>query len=181
MFYTLIIQILTLAISELGDKTQLVLLALSAKGHHKGRLVLAAFLGFVVSDGLAVLLGSTVLSQIPVFWVHVFAGLLFIFFGIQILREKPGNIHSMKEPHFFSLVGVFIISEMGDKSQLVTAALSGLYAPFQVFVAMILTLTLISVASVYAGKLLKQWVRTDWPHYGSGIMFLLVGIWMIIT
>lgn len=78
---------LLIFLAELGDKTQLAMVALAARGE----ALLAVFLGGTAALWLVALLGivfgRTLLTRIPAQVVHRSAALLFAFFGLLALAE----------------------------------------------------------------------------------------------
>jgi Ca2+/H+ antiporter, TMEM165/GDT1 family len=75
-------------LAELGDKTQLATLSLSASGHSR----LAVFLGsagaLVLTSALAVLAGAALARAVPAVWIQRAAGLGFIVMGLLFLASK---------------------------------------------------------------------------------------------
>ena len=73
-------------LAELGDKTQLVAMARSASG---GRMTVffAASSALVCSTLVAVLFGSALTRVVPVAYIKLASGALFIVFGVLILKN----------------------------------------------------------------------------------------------
>ncbi|MDD1723335.1 MAG: TMEM165/GDT1 family protein, partial [Methanothrix sp.] len=84
----ILIPLLAVGLAEMGDKTQLSILLLSSRTQEYARLVLGVMLAFLLADGLAILVGSYIDAVVPVTTVKVLSGLVFILFGILILKEK---------------------------------------------------------------------------------------------
>ena len=58
MFQDFFIPFLTIGLAEFGDKTQLAILGLSTKTKKHLSLILGVVLAFILTDGLAVILGD---------------------------------------------------------------------------------------------------------------------------
>ena len=58
MISDILLPFITIALAELGDKTQLAVFALASKTKKHLSLLLGAILAFVIADGLAVILGA---------------------------------------------------------------------------------------------------------------------------
>ena len=75
-------------LAELGDKTQLATMSLSAGAPSR----LAVFLGsagaLVLTSALAVLLGGAIARVVPEIWIHRVAGVGFIVMGVLFLAGK---------------------------------------------------------------------------------------------
>lgn len=85
----------TIFLAELGDKTQLAVLAYSARGGSRLTLLAAASLGIIAASALAVFLGAGLTRVIPVEWVRVLAGTAFVVVGVLLLFDSlPGALRS---------------------------------------------------------------------------------------
>ena len=66
-------------IAELGDKTQLAIISLSA--NHKGSHVfLGAMLAFLTVDGISLAVGGPLLALLPIKLILIVSGIVFIIF-----------------------------------------------------------------------------------------------------
>ncbi|MBA2847968.1 TMEM165/GDT1 family protein [Thermosulfuriphilus ammonigenes] len=75
-------------LAELGDKTQLATMSLSAADHRRWTIFLAASSALVLSSLLGVLLGGLIGQVIPFNMVKIGAGILFILIGIAMILGK---------------------------------------------------------------------------------------------
>jgi putative Ca2+/H+ antiporter (TMEM165/GDT1 family) len=74
-------------LAELGDKTQLVLIALAASSGDPWSTFVGGTLALWAVSALGVLVGSTLLRRVPRAWVHKGAALLFALFGVFALGQ----------------------------------------------------------------------------------------------
>ena len=72
-------------LAELGDKTQLATLCLSANNNSKISVFTGSAFALIVSSFLAVLLGAGLSSLLPLNYIQIGAGIFFIVVGIWIL------------------------------------------------------------------------------------------------
>lgn len=70
--------------AEMGDKTQLATVALSAKFMSVVLVTFGTTLGMLVADGLAVYFGHHLTEKISMKWIHRIASGAFILFGIAL-------------------------------------------------------------------------------------------------
>lgn len=75
-------------VAELGDKTQLATLSLSAGGS-RWAVFAGAALALVASSAIAVLGGDAISRVVPVIWMKRAAGALFIVMGVMFLLSRP--------------------------------------------------------------------------------------------
>jgi putative Ca2+/H+ antiporter (TMEM165/GDT1 family) len=71
--------------SELGDKSQLAILALAAQSIYPILVFLGAILGFLFVNIIGAIAGNGISNKISINTVRKITGLVFIFFGVLIL------------------------------------------------------------------------------------------------
>ncbi|MBU4203328.1 MAG: TMEM165/GDT1 family protein, partial [Acidobacteria bacterium] len=76
-----------IALAEFGDKTQLAVIALSAR-YDRVKVFSGVILAFALVTGLGVLVGGVIYQFIPQDVIRILAGLLFVAFGILTLSSK---------------------------------------------------------------------------------------------
>lgn len=171
-----------IALAELGDKTQLTVIALSAR-YDRFKVFSGVVLAFVLVTGLGVLLGGGLLQLIPQNVIEIIAGIIFIIFGISMLRsgeecEEDGNSPVLNP--FISTFSMIALAEMGDKTQLSAITLSAKYdSPYFVFAGAVLALVAVSLLGIFAGKKLCETVPLSKIKLGAGVLFILFGILFI--
>jgi len=72
-------------ISEFGDKTQLAVISLTISLIAPIEVFFGATLGFLIINGIAILIGETISQRLPLVLIKRVAAILFIVFGILIL------------------------------------------------------------------------------------------------
>src|SRR3989338_3136837 len=78
----------TIALAEIGDKTQLAMMAMAPRYKHTMQIFLGAMAASAVVDGSAVALGNYASRYVPKAPVSIAAGVLFVIFGIYTLLRK---------------------------------------------------------------------------------------------
>ncbi|MBI5368113.1 MAG: TMEM165/GDT1 family protein [Planctomycetes bacterium] len=83
----------TLFLAELGDKTQLATITLTASTRKPVSVFLGAALALATVTLVGVLFGSALLRVIPEIWIRRAAALLFVGIGLWMLLApaSPGN------------------------------------------------------------------------------------------
>lgn len=79
---------LTLFLAELGDKTQLAVITMSAKAENKVAVFAGAALALVLVTLLGVLFGTVLTQYIPVEWLQRIVAVAFIAIGVLMLLGK---------------------------------------------------------------------------------------------
>ncbi len=164
--------------AEIGDKSQLVCMALASK-HRPVPVILGAVGAFSVLNALAVGFGTAIANLLPDYVIAATVALLFIVFGIQALRasvEEPEEDVKEKSGHgiFFTTFLLITVAEFGDKTQLAVVALSSTSSVAGVWLGSTLALSITSAMGVLAGRKLLQRIPLELLHKIGGILFLML-------
>jgi putative Ca2+/H+ antiporter (TMEM165/GDT1 family) len=166
-------------VAELGDKTQLAVMAMSAR--YSARRVLAgAFAAFAVLNLVAVVAGSLLSRVADPFWVALAAGLTFILFGLWTLKgededDEASPAKSTRSILWLSFSMIFL-AELGDKTQLATAGLAArLESQLAVFVGSTLALWGVSVLGALLGKKVLAALPKRAVRLTSAALFIIFG------
>lgn len=176
---SIIIPLLAVGLAEMGDKTQLSILILSTRTKEYFRLLLGVMLAFLLTDGLAILLGSYVGNVMPVTAVKAFSGLVFIVFGILILKNGPeeeeATMSLSSRSAFISGFSMIFLSEWGDKTQIASALFATEYDPHMVLAGVMMALFLLSLMAIFLGRYLANKIDRKLLSRAAGAIFLLIG------
>ncbi|MBC2708734.1 MAG: TMEM165/GDT1 family protein [ANME-2 cluster archaeon] len=74
-----------IALAELGDKTELAVIALSAQYHAPIMVFLGAVLGLGLVSALGVAIGGKLQTMVPMDKLRIGSGILFLVFGVLFL------------------------------------------------------------------------------------------------
>ncbi|WP_440953674.1 TMEM165/GDT1 family protein [Methanococcoides sp. FTZ1] len=174
----ILIPFLLVGLAEMGDKTQLAVLVLSTKTKKHASLLAGVMLAFILTDGLAIILGNFVAEKVPMEYVRLGAGLLFILFGLTTLLNSKDDdsdgSYDLKNP-FISGFGLILVSEMGDKTQLASALFATQYNPVMVFIGVIFALFVLSGMAVYVGKFMMEKINKKTISTAAGVLFIVIG------
>ncbi len=153
----LAISITTVALAEIGDKTQLLSLLLASRYRKPVPIIAAIFLATVVNHALAAWLGVVVadyLSPEILKWVVVVSFLAMA--GWVLIPDKLDDDEeiSNRGPFIASFIA-FFVAEIGDKTQIATSILGAQYADALTMVVLGTTIGMLlaNVPVVLVGKL----------------------------
>ncbi len=171
---------LLVVFSEMGDKTQLLALVLAVKFKRPWTIMAGILTATILNHALAAWVGSwasTFFSSSILKWV---LALLFFAFAIWILiPDKDEDIED--DPRFgpfWTTTIAFFLAEMGDKTQLATAALGARFSTELVWVTIGTTLGMLVAdgLAVFLGKKLTQVFSMQWIRYVTAALFFLFGL-----
>ncbi len=167
------------ALSEMGDKTQLLAFSLASR-YRRPWVVMAGILtATLLNHALAASAGRLVSAHVP---PRVMAGVLgatFLAFALWTLRPDTleEGARSDRFGPYLTTVVLFFLAEMGDKTQLATVALA---ARFGSLVLVTLGTTLGMLASdglaVFLGERFARRVPTAWLRRAAAALFLVFGV-----
>lgn len=150
-------------IAEMGDKTQLMLIALTSK--YKLRdIISGTAVAILVLNGLAVLAGGLVSEFIPDWLIKTIAALAFLYFAASTIAvddddEEEGSGKSKIKFAPLAVFFTFFIAELGDKTQLTAitfGANEGMSAALVVWIGCSLGLFAADILGMLVGYLLKS-------------------------
>lgn len=171
------------ALSELGDKTQLVVFSLASR-HPWLPVFLGASAGLVATTAIGVAAGA-VLAGVLTPWIVVLqigGGVLFIALGVVTLlrSEAPAEVETTRGP-FSSAFGLTFVAEFGDKTQIAAIILAATSAaPWSVFAGASLALIVVAAGAVVLGAVAGRIVAARWLRFLSAGLFIAVGIFLIV-
>jgi len=136
-------------------------------------------LAFALIDGICALIGGAIAPIVPTFWISLVAGISFIIFGVYTLIPKKRSIVQIKEHSKVVTTSFLMIAalEFGDKTQLAIIALSAEYAaPLQVFLGVMLALTLLTGLESILGSIVSRYVSQRYIKIGAALIFIVFGL-----
>ena len=168
---------------ELGDKTMLTTMCLSAQYRRPWLVLLATMIALATSSVIAIIIGYILSTTLPLELITYISAILFIILGIYTLAtsnsevpdtcDNPGTLFGM-----FSLV---LMSELGDKSQITILALAT-QSPFAVivFAGSIIGFLIVNALGAWAGDRVATRIPIQTVKKVVGLIFILFGA-LIVT
>ena len=175
-----LVSTLVVAVAEIGDKTQLLSLVLSARYRKPVPIVFGILCATLANHALAGAVGEWVGAQFSaqtLRWV-----LALSLFAIAAWTLKPDKIEADVKPRgrygVFALTLVaFFIAEIGDKTQIATVVLA---AQYQALVPVVLGTTfgmmIANVPVVVLGNAMAHRIPLRAVHIAAALMFAALGV-----
>ncbi|NIM03963.1 TMEM165/GDT1 family protein [bacterium] len=178
MTLDIVIPLIVTGLAEFGDKTQLSIFLLSSKTKKHFHLLLGVMLAFLIVDGTAVLIGSQIIDIVPMRFLKIISGIIFIIFGVLILRAKEvkGESKLYSRNLFFSGFTLIFITEWGDKTQIAAGIFATKYNALMVLMGAMTALLLLTVMAIYLGRFVSDRADKRVVTRIAGIVFILMGI-----
>ena len=174
------ISALLVALAEMGDRTQLLTILLASR-YKKPVAILAGVLAATLANHiLAALAGYYVGSLLDAKWFHYLVGLSFIVMaGWVLIPDKEANEGESKSHRgvFLTTLIAFFIVEMGDKTQIATAALAARYANVWIVAAGTTTgMMLANIPAALFGQAITRVVPLSLMRVVSAVIYAVLGM-----
>lgn len=175
----------TIFIAEMGDKTQLLLVAMAGK-YKIPHILTGTWLATAVLNLLAVGVGAALGSYLDMRIIKMAAALAFFWFAYTIIRGDEGDEEEKEVKHRFGpVIGIFLsffIGELGDKTQLSAITLAATYTNHSfgnacyVFWGCTLGLILADLIGLIVGVVLKSKMPAGILNNLSFVIFAFFGV-----
>jgi putative Ca2+/H+ antiporter (TMEM165/GDT1 family) len=180
----------TIFIAEMGDKTQLLLVAMTSK-YKVAHILIGTWLATIVLNVLAVAVGAALSNYLDMRLIKLVAGLAFFYFAyVTLAGDEEKEEESASKGRFgpiLAIFGSFFLGELGDKTQLSGITLAAAYTQGSfsnavwVFLGCTLGLILADLLGLIVGVVLKSKMPTGVLNALSFGIFTLFGAVSIRT
>jgi putative Ca2+/H+ antiporter (TMEM165/GDT1 family) len=182
--WILLVSTVVVALSEMGDKTQLLSFVLAARLKRKGAIALGILVATLANHFLAGSVGVFLSKLIAPEVLKWSIALAFLAFGAWTL--KPDTFEPKRELSkrgvFLTTVVAFFLMEMGDKTQLATVALAARYHTLiTVVLGTTLGMMIADVPAVWLGETLARRVNMRLLRWLAAALFFLLAILTIVA
>lgn len=174
------------ALAELGDKTQLVVIFLAARFRQPWAVLAGLITAAAANAGLAVAGGALLDSLVPAGFLEWLVAVGFVLIGgWMLLGREYDNVEpprSTVHGAFLTTLWLFFIMEMGDKTQLATMALAaGLPSPQWVFAGAALGLAAANLPALWLGHRFASRLPHALLHRLAAGLFIVIGIALMVV
>jgi putative Ca2+/H+ antiporter (TMEM165/GDT1 family) len=165
-------------LAEMGDKTQLLAMALATR--FPARAVLwGVFIATILNHALAVALGTYIGTSFNMEIVKTIAAGSFIIFGLWTIRGDSLAGEDKRKTIFGPVITVaiaFFFVEMGDKTQLATIALAAKYnSPLATLTGTTTGMLIADAIGIYVGITAGKKIPEKFLKWISALIFIVFG------
>ena len=169
------------ALSEIGDKTQLLALLLAARFRKPVPIILGILVATVANHAGAAALGAWLHSLINPQWMRWGLGLSFLAVAVwMLIPDSVDDGETAGAGHwggFGVTVAAFFLAEMGDKTQIATVMLAAQFKSlWWVTAGTTLGMMLANVPAVLFGDKAVRFVPIAWVHRTAALVFAVLGV-----
>ncbi|SFK39210.1 TMEM165/GDT1 family protein [Lysobacter sp. cf310] len=174
----------TVALAEIGDKTQLLALLLAARFRRPWPIVAGILVATLLNHALAAWLGALVAQWLqPSVLRWIVAG---SFLAVALWTLKPDKLDGEGERlpargAFIATTLAFFVAEIGDKTQVATVLLAARYSPLWEVVAgttagmLLANVPVVLLGSRFADRLPLKAARTV-----AAVVFAALALWVAV-
>ena len=168
---------------ELGDKTMLTTICLSAQYRTPGIVFLSTMIALATSSVIAVVVGYILSTTLPLTIITYLSGILFVGMGVYTLATANSEVpDTCDNPStLFGMFSLVLLSELGDKSQITILALAAQSTfVIMVFVGSIIGFLIVNSLGALAGDRVAARIPLKIVKKIVGVVFILFGALIVL-
>ncbi len=175
------------AVAEIGDKTQLLALCLAASWRRPLPILLGILVATIGNHLLAGALGALAGHLLEGPWMRWILGVAFLGFAAWALipdkfDDCPRDQQRTNWSVFAATTAAFFLVEMGDKTQVATAALAAQFTAITpVVIGSTLGMMIANVPAVLVGEAASTRLPLKWIRLAAAACFAAIGLWILIV
>jgi len=181
---TYVVSALLVALAEMGDRTQLLAIMLASRYRKPAPILAGILVATLANHALAALAGYYVSSLFAATWFKYAIAASFIAMAAWALipdkadeEEKPSKLGAGV---FLTTVVSFFLVEIGDKTQIATAALAARYHDVLVVAAGTTTgMMLANIPAVLLGHAVTRVLPLKALRIAAALLYLGLGVWAL--
>ena len=182
---TFLISTFTVALAELGDKTQLLALILAAKYRRPWPIAAGILAATLINHALAGTVGAVIANSLAPQTLQWIVAISLIVISLWTLKpdkadEKEAE-HGTNHGVFIATAISFFLAEMGDKTQIATAVIAAEYHPlWQVIGGTTTGMLLADLPVIWLGAKFATRLPLRAIRYTTAAFFAAMGIWILL-
>jgi len=178
----LLISTLTVALAEIGDKTQLLALLLAARYRKPWPIVGGILAATLVNHALSAWAGAWIAGLLPPTVLRWSVVVCFLAVAAWALVPDKLEADEVREPRYGAFIATlvaFFLVEIGDKTQVATIVLAAKYSPlWQVITGTTVGMMLANVPVVILGAKFAHRLPLRAARWTAAALFAAMGLWV---
>jgi putative Ca2+/H+ antiporter (TMEM165/GDT1 family) len=179
-----LVSISTVALAEMGDRTQLLSLLLATRFRKPWPILAGVFVATLVNHALAGVVGVWIGHRLSPAILDAAVGISMVGMALWMLQPDTLSENDGKQTQrgvFLTTLVAFFIAEIGDKTQIATLALAAGYANLSAVVAgttcgmLAANVPVVFLGNAFAGRLPMRAI-----HYATTLLLIVIGAVFII-
>ncbi len=174
-----LVSVSTISVAEIGDRTQLLSLVLSARYRRPAPIIAGILCATLANHAAAGLLGNLFGDVLRPRTLQIAVGVSMIGMGLWTLKADTldeGAVGAGAAGAFVATLTSFFVAEMGDKTQIATVALAAGYPSLLAVVAgTTLGMLMSNVPVVVLGRAFADRLPLKPIHYAASLLFMVLG------
>jgi putative Ca2+/H+ antiporter (TMEM165/GDT1 family) len=179
-----LVSISTVALAEMGDRTQLLSLLLATRFRQPWPILGGVLCATLANHAAAGLIGAWIGHQLSPAILDAAVGLSMIGMALWMLKPDKLDDRDVATPRrgaFLTTLIAFFIAEIGDKTQIATLALAAGYPNLLAVVGgTTCGMLAANIPVVFVGKLFAERLPIRTIHVSTAILMILLGALFII-
>lgn len=175
-----LVSTVTVALAEIGDKTQLLSLFLAAKFRNKWAIILGILVATLLNHAVSAWLGGWIAQYLQSQVGQWLIGASFIVLGLWLLvpdKDDNGESSLHRYGAFAASTLLFFLAEIGDKTQVATVLLGAQFGSvLLVTLGTTFGMLIANVPVVLAGDYIMRRLPLKLAHVLAAAMFVGVGL-----
>jgi len=177
---TFLISLASVALGELGDRTQLLALLLATQLRRPVAVLFGILAATLANHALAALAGQWAGALLDPRWLRWILGLSFLVLAAWVfvpekVDERPRAVASYGA--FIVTATTFFLAEMGDKTQIITLALAAKFHNLLPVVSgTVMGMMLVNVPTVLLAAQVTRIVPVRWIRIAAALVYALLGV-----
>jgi putative Ca2+/H+ antiporter (TMEM165/GDT1 family) len=181
-----LVSALLVAMAEMGDRTQLLAITLAGRYRRPIPILLGILAATLANHALAALAGFYLASLFSTAWFRYLTALSFVAMAIWALipeaADESGEAPAPRWGVFLATAVTFFVVEIGDQTQIATAALAARFHRIGFVVAGTTTgMMIANIPAVLLGRAVTRVMPLRWLRVGAAIVYLGIGVWGVAT
>lgn len=179
-----LISLSTVAVAEMGDRTQLLSLMLAARFRRPWPILAGVLCATIANHVIAAFIGQRLGRVLTPWMLDTAVGISMIAMALWTLKPDTldeASAGGTRSSAFLATLITFFIAEIGDKTQIATLALAAAYSNLLAVVAGTTTGMLLANAPVvFFGQAFSARLPLKAIRYVASALFLALGVFFLV-